>query len=914
MKTKKTKKTSSPSPCFGCLNQRAIIALLVAAAFFGLTNLASAQNFLISSNWFVPTNVLSSINHICNGDVNRGLAYSSPSNQVYVCNKGITGSGTLPAIDVLDANNGNYLGSFATNGIAVGNFLLDQIVTADDGVTYGANLTTAIGTTAFKLYQWTNWQTAPVAIFSGDPSGGTLTSFRMGDNLVVQGSGSNTLILAPVTSSTTATTNLVIFSTTNGVNFTPTVLEITNIPAKFGGNSGPQIAVGFYTNNTFLFAQCTNTSPAVPLYLVQFPDNFATAVANGSLTSPVYVSAIATNTTLLTVRGQTALNYSPAGNLLAVLGAIPNAAPSTTPINLYFGNPITSASSAATAFTSVHFAGNGNNVGGVALGGAGKTNLLFTLDCNNGVHGWGLTFVPAPAAPVISTQPVGKSVYTNLGSYTLRITAGGTGPLFYYWQYNTVSNQASATTILASTNNTYTISNLTKAASGWYDCIVSNVAGSTNSAVVQLTVNEPLTSAYVTPLWSLAADGSQPYLDTSYNTRGLAYDPNTGTLLVAEHLTQNIYALNPTNGSYMYTFTTPSSGLPIGSIFNLGQIGVADDGVLYACNVSSYNPTNSTASSSAGTDFSITRFSNIGDPAVTNYSLYPAFTGDPGAYSPNFSGSSGDRWGDSMAVRGAGTNTQILLGSYETLQNGQYGTGPGTNVSILTTSDGFNFTPTTISVTNAPDGFAYLGVAWGVGNTFWAKSPGYNLREVQYDLNSGIGTVILSFDTTASAGSLSSISGIGLDVSNNILAGVNINDTPNDLELFQIPTLGFPPQSYYQAFFPTNNANINGNAATTVKYPYIFSLDANNGIIALQYSIPLLPFGIVDTYANNQQIFTWQTILGHTYQLEATNVLTGGTNDWPHIGPAINATSSGTQSYTNSSFSGAALFYRVKAQ
>ena len=266
-----------------------------------------------------------------------------------------------------------------------------------------------------------------------------------------------------------------------------------------------------------------------------------------------------------------------------------------------------------------------------------------------------------------------------------------------------------------------------------------------------------------------------------------------------------------------------------------------------------------------------------------------------------------------MAVRGGGTNTQILLGTYVTLQNGLFGTGRGTNVAIFTTTDGQNFSPTTITVTNAPDGFSYLGVAWGIGNTFWTKSPGYDLREVEYDLTTGIGKVILDFSASASAGSLSSLCGIGLDVSNNILAGVNTSDTPNDLELFQIPTLGFPPQSYYQSFFPTNNPNINGNAATTVKYPYIFSLDANNGIIALKYSIPLLPFGIVNTTVNNKEILTWQTIIGHTYQLQSVTSLAAPVV-WANVGSPYTANASGTQSYTNTINTGSALYYRVIGQ
>jgi hypothetical protein len=142
---------------------------------------------------------------------------------------------------------------------------------------------------------------------------------------------------------------------------------------------------------------------------------------------------------------------------------------------------------------------------------------------------------------------------------------------------------------------------------------------------------------------------------------------------------------------------------------------------------------------------------------------------------------------------------------------------------------------------------------------------------------------------------------------------VNINDNPNDLELFQIPSLGFPPQAYYQAFFPVYNPNINGNAATTVKYPYIFSLDANNGIIGLKYGIPLLPFSILTAFTNNQQVLTWQTVIGHTYQLQSTPVL-GSNVTWSNVGSAVMVPASATLSYTNSSLTGSALFYRVIAQ
>jgi hypothetical protein len=868
---------------------------LMVIAVLGIALQAQAQKFLITSNWFAANG----IGHIATGDNNRGLAYSALSNVVFVCNK------ATPAIDALDAATGNLLGSAVTTGVAGGTFLLDQVEVADDGNLYSGNLSTSINTAAYKLYQWTNWTTTPTLVFSGDPASGTLAGQRMGDNMAVQGSGTGTVVLVPVEAGTRATTNVVLFSTVDGTTFTPTVVAITNMPIPPSGNNGPAIAVSFYTNNTFLFKQ---GGPA--LYLVQYPVNFA------SLPSPVAGTVIGTNTTFQAAGnvGQTVINYSAAGNLLATVGPIPNSAPSTTPITLSLANPLSGASSSVGSTNTAHPNGNGNFVGGVALGGAGKTNLLFTLDCNNGVVGWGLAFVPAPVSPIISSFPVGGSVYTNAGSFTFSVSASGTAPLVYYWQYNTVSNPATAQTVTATTNlGSFVVSPLTVATSGWYSVIVSNAAGTTNVAAVQLTVTAPQSSPYVTQLWSLPADNSQPYLDTGYNTRGLAFDPNTMLVVLAEHAQASISALYATNGQFAFTLTTPSTGLPAGSIFPLGQVGVADDGVLYCCNVSSYNPYNSTAIPGTS-DFSITRFSSITDPNGTNpYTLYAAFTGDPGFYSPGNPGvSSQDRWGDSFAIRGAGNNTQILLGSYTPIGspgNYQFGTGPGTNVCILTTQNGSDFNATTITVTNAPGGFAYLGVAWGTNNTFWAKSPGYNLRQVQYDLMTGIGTVIQSIGTPSS---IVSLAGIGLDNVNNVMAGVQINDTPNDVQVFEIPALGFAPQPYYQAFFGAYNPNINGNAATTVKFPYIFSLDANNGIIGLKYSIPLLPFNILLNKSGTGIELTWQTVAGRSYQLQATPALV--TTAFTNVGAAFTAGSSGTHSYTNSTLSGSALLYRVVAQ
>src|SRR5581483_11787766 len=105
----------------------------------------------------------------------------------------------------------------------------------------------------------------------------------------------------------------------------------------------------------------------------------------------------------------------------------------------------------------------------------------------------------------------------------------GSQPFSYHWQYNTVSNLATAANIPNATNSTFTITNVTTNSTGWYDVQINNAGGATSSVPVLLTVTAPLNNVSVTQLWSLPADNSQPYLDTGYNTRGLAFDPSTMT-------------------------------------------------------------------------------------------------------------------------------------------------------------------------------------------------------------------------------------------------------------------------------------------------------------------------------------------------------------------------------------------------
>ncbi len=849
-------------------------ALALAAA--GLAPQAHAQTYGLSNEWTQIAAASPTTNNIDTANDTRGMCYDPFSNQVLVNNK------STKIIEFYDGGTGTSNGVLNYSGYSIisgGNFAMNKIGFGTNGILYGANLQTAVnGSTPYKLYAFTNLSSAPYVAYS-TTAGDAIANFtasgsvRIGDTFAITGGGSNTMILAVINGKN----DYVLLSTADGTNFTPTVLAVTGLPTP---GSGVQLGFAFYTNNTFMV---NPDGAAGNLYLVQFPSNFA------SLSSPVAATTIATNSGF--AGNWVDISYNASAGLMA---AHPNASTNIYLYSLPAANFSAMASlvSGGTSFgTSTSI--NGNETGDVALAG---TNAIFTMDTSAGLQGTAIVYTAAAIPPTITTEPTGGAVYTNVGSFSFSVSATGTLPISYQWQYNSESNLDTAENIVGATNASFTLSPLSVTNSGWYDVVISNRGGVTSSIPAELTVTAPISSPGVSVLWKIAPSngtGAYPYLDsTSYDTRGLAYDTNTSTVLVADKGTDiGIYVLDANTGSNLFTMNTLGIGVS-GNQFNLDQVGVADDGVVYACNLFD---TGSTAGS-----FAIFSWSSVNSNATPQYAYGP---GDP-------SGSEGeDRWGDTMAVRGAGVNTEILLGSYD----GYLG-GPSTNAVLMTTPDGVTFYPTLLTITNTagvPAGFCSLGICFGAGNTFWAKSPGYDLRQIAFDPVSGNCSVLQDISTaTNGAAAFSSMSAIAVDPINNVLAGITFNDIPNDLSLFVLGSAtNTAPYMFDQAFFPSNNGNSQDNGATVIKYPRIYSLDVNNGIVALTYSVPLVPFTITSFTGTDSTGFTlsWAAVPSHTYQVQYAAALTG---PWTNLGAPIVA--SGTSaSYTDTTASGTDRFYRV---
>ncbi len=760
--------------------------LLAALLLAGLVPQSGAQTWSFSPAW----GAANGIGQLANNNNNRGLAYSAISNQVFVATRT---NATTGAIDVFDGTTGSLLSGA---GITGGNLGIDQIGIADDGTLYGMPLATSVATGApVSLYSWTNWNTAPfLAYQSTSASDPVITSFggkRIGDTMAVAGSGVNTLILAGVG----GTNNYVLFHTADGVNFTPTVItNISGLPYTPGNIFG----IRFYTNGTFLVQPGVNAS-GHNVYLVSYPANFA---SQAGVTGTVLGNAAAfgANSTYF-------LDYAPAAKMLAVAQTA-SVNPNTVGVFTTTNFPASAPQLASTNVTTPN--ANGNATGGVALGGQGKTNYLYVLESNNGLSAYQINFTAAPQ-PVVLSGPTG-GVTNAFPPQTLTVAASGTPPIYYHWY----AISGGTTNPIGLNTNFYTA---TTAVTNTYFVIVSNSVNTVTSSIVGLSLLTPVNNPAVSHLWT-AAVGSFSFLTANNDTRGLAYDTNLQRVIVASYSSgSTLYLLDGATGASLGTMSMPGGGFP-GLLGGVDQVGAADDGAVYAVNLVS-----------GGGTFLLYRWA----AATTTGTATLAYTGDPGS-------GSNDRWGDTMAVRGSGTGTQILLGS------------KGTNVVLFTTSDGLNFSPTLIAITNAPSGFAGNGVAFGAGNTFWAKKTGGDLYEIAFDPVAQTGGIVLDF--SASGQFPSNMTGVGADSVHNIVAGIMLSDQNNDLQLFQLTGTADPPVLFDQEFFPSYNANGNGNGVVVMKYPRVYALDVNNGIVAATYGVPSSTPPTITAPPGNQTVYT----------------------------------------------------------
>lgn len=432
--------------------------------------------------------------------------------------------------------------------------------------------------------------------------------------------------------------------------------------------------------------------------------------------------------------------------------------------------------------------------------------------------------------PAIVAQPASLTNYNGTPA-AFTVSAAGTAPLAYQWR-------KAGAAISGATNATHYIPAIAPGDANSYDAVITNSFGSITSAVAHLAVILPPPNTRTVPLWNLAP-GSRPYLNTDGSQRGLSFNPSNGNLLLVSRPSgvANVYVLNSTNGADLHTLNN-GSGLVSGGTYPMNLVGVADDGAVYVGNLTLNGTT---------TAFRLYRWAN--DNPSTTPTL--AFSGDP------FPGSA-ERWGDTLNVRGAGANTQIVIGSRA-----------GTNVVVFTTSDGINFSANPIAISGGAGGMFGLGIAFGSGNTIWGKQTSAPLRQASFNLAAGTGAVLQSFGNPTVA---NTVAAIGVSTNLHLLGGVAL-ETPDNFQLYDLPASGAPGLVETNAF-PADNPNSNLTGSVDFGGYRVFALDSNNGIIALQLLSPTpAEFVLIERLPSGQVRLLWNGHPTLSYTLQTSSNL-----------------------------------------
>ena len=301
------------------------------------------------------------------------------------------------------------------------------------------------------------------------------------------------------------------------------------------------------------------------------------------------------------------------------------------------------------------------------------------------------------------------------------------------------------------------------------------------------------------------APGDKAYLATGAgnNERGMAYNPLTNRLYVASRTGGNrIAVINADTGADV---GLPIPFTPTGGTFNLNQIRVADDGAIYVSNL--------VTSASATTPFIIYRYADeaalLGGAAPT-----VAFSGVPVANT---------RFGDTLNVRGAGAATQLVAGAANGAQN----------VAIFSTGNGSTFTSESFTLPGAGGGDASNGVAFGVGNTFYAKQVADSLRLFGYLPGTPGASLIQEYPAGGSSSPLARVGPIDVDLLETLLAGISITTTGGDAAKLYDISNPLTLNELDSENFLVDVANTNVAGAVDFGNGRVYLLDTNNGILAL---------------------------------------------------------------------------------
>ena len=602
----------------------------------------------------------------------RGMGYNPATDHVLVAAR--TGGSF---VYILDAATGDSLGRLDMTGVSGGTFPINIVRADADGVIYVGNL--ALGGAEFKVYRWADETAAPTLAFSG-----TVTN-RTGDAMDVYGTGVNTVIYASGSSSTEVTT----LTTADGATFAAG----TPIPVSAGLARG-----GISPNINTAGADLWVNGSGTPTSHIDAAGNVIaqmnTGVVSSSWMNVRYMPS--TLVDLVAITGNAGADNGPKIQFWDVRGSETD--PSLFAVDSLRGQ----------------WNGNGNGTGDIAWKDNGDNSLtVYQLITGNGVAAYRVD-LPVETIPDVVINEInynGPEAGTDssefiefynagmdaadLGGFSIvegvTFTFPGGATLAaddyvvvafdsvyfqatygfspdYQWTAGGLSNGGEDITLVSPGGTTVDSVNYDDA-NGWP--IEPDGAGPTLERIDPLgggndpanwqasfvdrgTPGAPNSTQTVpdtvTNIWEKAV-GDYAWFAADNNTRGMAYNPATGHLLVASRTGGSVvHIVDGADGSDLGSLDMTGVS---GGIFPLNIVRVDANGVIYAANMQF-----------AGSSFKVYRWEN-----------------ESAAPTVAFDGVVNSRTGDSFGLSGTGAATVL------------YASGLGSSeIVVLTTTDGLTYT------------------------------------------------------------------------------------------------------------------------------------------------------------------------------------------------------------------------------
>ncbi|MGO8675015.1 MAG: beta strand repeat-containing protein, partial [Limisphaerales bacterium] len=439
-------------------------------------------------------------------------------------NFNVTASGTPPLGYQWQFNGANLSGATASS------LTLTSVQTANAG-SYTVEVTNSAGSVSSAAAVLTVL-TAPAVVsqpvsqtvgaganvsFSVAASGTPPLSYQWqfnGANL--SGATGSSLTLTSVQTANAGSYTVEVTNSAGSVSSAAAVLTVLTAPAIVSQPVSQTVAAG--ANVSF----SVTASGAAPLsYQWQFNGANLSGATTGSLTLTSVQTADAGSYTVVVSNSFGSVTSAAAVLTLLIPPAIvtqPASQSVTAGANVGF-----SVTASGTAPLSYQWQFNGANLSGatgsnftltsVQTPNAGNYVVVVTNLAGSVTSAAALLTVLTP--PAIVTQPVSQSVATD-ANVGFSVTASGTPPLSYQWQFNGAA-------LSGATTNSLTLTSVQTASAGSYAVVVTNSAGSVTSAAAVLTVVTAPAIVTQPASQSVAAGANVGFSVTTSGTAPLSY-------------------------------------------------------------------------------------------------------------------------------------------------------------------------------------------------------------------------------------------------------------------------------------------------------------------------------------------------------------------------------------------------------